>query len=91
MLRGSKTLLDLCTERFPSPRTSQHHSLIVREGTMVLTLMQGDTYQSFNLSEVDLERDPESLVDELAVLLAAPSEEPLQVDVPVKPIPDETA
>lgn len=35
---------------------------------LVLTLMLGDTYQSFNLSEPDLDRTPDALLDELAAL-----------------------
>jgi len=75
MLRAAKQLLDLCTERFPSPRSSQSHNLTIKEGFLVLTLMQGDTYLSFNLSEVDLERTPESLLDELATLVKQAAEE----------------
>ena len=90
MLRAAKTLIDLCTERFPSPRSCQNHNLVVRDGALVLTIMQGDTHQSFNLNEVDLERDPEHLVEDLAVLLAA-SPELSPVEVPVAPIPDDIA
>lgn len=68
MLRQAKELLDLCTARFPSPRPGQRHNLVVMDDRLVLTLMLGDTYQSFNLSEVDLERAPEALLDELAAL-----------------------
>jgi hypothetical protein len=95
MLRAAKTLIDLCTERFPSPRSSQHHNLVVKEDRMVLTLMQGDTYQSFNLDDNDLDKDPHQLVAELEALLAAIAAEPPPdapvVEVPARPIPDDIA
>ena len=81
MLRHAKELLELCTERFPSPRRGQRHNLVVIDGRLVLTLMMGDTYQSFNLSEVDLERAPDALLDDLAALfeptLDAPDPSPV--------------
>ncbi len=94
MLRGAKQFLDLCTERFPSPRSSQHHSLTVKEGFLILTLMQGETWMSFNLSEVDLELPAETLVDELAALVALEVEErAAQKNGEAKPTPspNETA
>jgi len=75
MLRAAKRLLDLCTERFPSPRPSQSHNFTIKDGVLVLTLMQGDVYLSFNLSEDDLERTPENLLDELATLVKQAAEE----------------
>ena len=75
MLRAAKHLLDLCTERFPSPRSCQHHSLTIREGFLNLTLMQGDTWLSLDFSEVDLERRPEDLVEEIAVMVVQAAEE----------------
>lgn len=68
MLKHAKELLELCTARFPSPRPSQHHGLTVHDGTLVLTLMLGDTYQSFSIQEADLNKSPADLLDELAAL-----------------------
>lgn len=90
MLRAAKRLLDLCTERFPSPRPSQSHSLNVKEGLLVLTLMQGDTYLSLSLNEVDLERTPESLADELPTWIAQAAEE-WAAEEAKKNVPDEIA
>lgn len=78
-MRHAKDLLDRCGARFPSPRRGQRHNLTVTDGTLVLTLMLGDTYQSFNLSDADLDRPVDDLLDDLSVLF-----EP----VPDKPDPE---
>lgn len=69
MLRDAKQFLTLCSSRFPSPRHDQRHNLTLIDGTMVLTLMFGDTYQSFNMNEADLDRPIDDLLDELSALL----------------------
>ena len=93
MLRETKRLLSLCTERFPSPRPSQHHSLTVIDGVLVLTLMQGDTYSNFNLEDGDLDKSPEQILEEVAALVAQPVEPifpPLRA-VPSPAEPDQLA
>jgi len=94
MLRTAKQLLTLCEERFPSPRPSQHHNLVIIDGVLILTLMQGDTYQSFDLVESDLDKEPALIVEELAKLLAESTVEPrgpVLVEVPGPVPPDEAA
>lgn len=62
MMKHAKQLLEQCRHKFPSTRPHQSHSLTLRDDTLVLTLMLGDTYQEFNLSDADLERPVEDLV-----------------------------
>ncbi len=85
MLRHAKDLLDACATRFPSPRSGQRHNLVVMDGVLVLTLMMGDTWQSFNLNDVDLDRPVNDLVDDLAALfeptLDAPDPSPSPVQI----------
>jgi len=71
-MKNAKTLLELCRQRFPSTRPHQSHSLSLKEGTMVLTLMLGDAVQSFNLDENDLRRDPIELLRDLERLHERP-------------------
>lgn len=87
-MRNAKRFLDLCTERFSSPRGCQHHSLTVVDGVLVLTLMQGDTWQAFDLAEADLDREPTLVCDELALLLSGQPVNSLSDD---QQIPDDTA
>lgn len=53
------------------------------DGTLVLTLMMGDTYQSFNLSDADLDRPVGDLLDDLAALF----EPTLDAPEPTPPSP----
>ena len=71
-MKNAKTLLELCRQRFPSTRPHQSHLLTIKEGTMVLTLMLGDTAQSFNLDEHDLKRPPQELLRDLERLYEKP-------------------
>jgi hypothetical protein len=67
-MRNAKTFLELCARRFPSTRPHQSHNLTFKDGKLVLTLMLGDTYQSFNIDDADLDRNPIDLVREVARL-----------------------
>lgn len=91
-MRNAKNLLDLLKSRFPSPRKDQNHSLTVQDGKMVLTLMQGNTWQSFDLTDDDLDKSFDVLVDMVAVFLETPSEMPVGiVEVPSPSIADDIA
>lgn len=71
-MKNAKEFLDLVRRRFPSPRPSQRHSLTLEGDTLVLTLMQGDTYQRFNFSEEDLKKPAPLLLAELIAVLKTP-------------------
>lgn len=93
-MRNAKILLDLCKTWFPSPRPNQNHGLNVIDNKMVLTLMLGDTYQSFEFDESDLGKEPAQLVTELVTMMAAlPPVKPRPAlwEVPAPSIPDDTA
>jgi len=75
-MRNVKQFLKLCTKHFPSPRPSQRHCLTVEGDDLVLTLMLGDTFQRFNISEADLGKPPLSLLKELREVYAKPEEPP---------------
>lgn len=64
-----KRLLEMCRHHFPSSRPWEPHRLVLKEDKLVLMLCLGNTSQSFNLSEDDLDRDPELLVTELQRLV----------------------
>lgn len=76
-MKGIKRLLELCRQKWPSPRVGQEHNVTLRDGVVVLTLMMGDVYQGFNLDDTDLDRDPESLIRDIARLMKkVPAEDP---------------
>ena len=71
-MKDAKTLLELCRQRFPLTRAYQSHALTIKDGTMVLTLMLGDTMQSFNLDDDDLKRPPSDLLRDVERLFERP-------------------
>jgi hypothetical protein len=75
-VKNVKEFLDLCQRRFPSPRTHQRHSLTLDGNTLVLTLMQGDTYQRFNLDDEDLKKPPTQLLLDLIAVMNTPTKGP---------------
>lgn len=75
-MKTAKEFLDLCRRRFPSPRPSQRHSLTLEGDTLVLTLVQGDTCQRFNLNEEDLKKPAPLLLAELIAVMKAPNQKP---------------
>jgi hypothetical protein len=75
-MKNAKSFLEMCRQRFPSTRLHQAHSLTLREDTLVLTLMLGDTAQQFNLTEADLERNPADLLADVAKLYKRPARSP---------------
>lgn len=77
-MKNAKEFLDLCRRRFPSPRPSQRHSLTLEGDTLVLTLMQGDTYQRFNFSEEDLKKPAPLLLAELIAVMKSLNRKPTE-------------
>jgi len=86
-MKNAKLFLELCRQRFPSTRPHQSHSLTLKENTFVLTLMLGDTSQSFNLDESDLLREPADLLKNVIKLFKKPKTE----QKTTTPQPDELA
>lgn len=69
-VKGSYVLLRALEERLPSPRPEQRHTLAVHANVVVLTVMMGDSWTAFDLTEEDLSRDPLELVAEVEALVA---------------------
>lgn len=76
-MKTAKELLDLCRQRFPSPRKDQRHSLTLEGDTLVLTLMNGDTYERFNFELEDLKKPAIQLFAELIAMKNTPRPPPL--------------
>jgi len=72
-MKNAKEFLDLCRRRFPSPRPHQRHNLTLEGDTLVLTLMQGDTFQRFNLDDEDLKKPAPQLLAELIAVIKTPT------------------
>lgn len=75
-MKNAREFLDLVQRRFPSPRPSQRHSLTLEGNTLVLTVMQGDTFQKFNLDEEDLKKPAPLLLAELIAVMRTPNKNP---------------
>jgi len=71
-MKNAKEFLELCRRRFPSTRPHQSHRLELQGDHLVLTLMLGDTYQVFDLTEGDLEKSAPQLLAEVATLFKRP-------------------
>ena len=69
MLRSASVFLEMCEAEFPSPRKDQRHFFAFVDGSLVLTVMRGNDFQQFTLSEADLDKEPASLIEELRTLL----------------------
>lgn len=76
-MKNVKEFLDLCHRRFPSPRPDQYHTLTLRDGVVVLTLLLGDSYQMFNLAEEDLKKPPALLLQDVVTLFKNPGSVPI--------------
>jgi len=73
-MRSALELLRFCQAEIPSTRAHQRHSIAYEDeqgGTLVLTLLLGDTWQRINLREEDLDRAPSELVEEIKRLLGS--------------------
>lgn len=83
-MKEAREFLDLCRRRFPSPRANQRHSLTLEGDTLVLTLMQGDTFQRFNIDDEDLKKPAALLLAELIAVSKTPSKKatPKNPDAP---------
>lgn len=82
-MKNAKELLRQVGERFPSPRPDQRHSLTLDGDVLVLTLMEGHTYQRFNIESHDLDKTVAQLVDELEGLVKTSLVDP---GPPIKPV-----
>lgn len=79
-MKNAKRLLEMCRKRFVTTRPNTSHSLTLNGNVLVLTLMMGDTFQSFNFDDDDLKLSPTKLVEEIARLYKQPD--------PIKPPPN---
>lgn len=85
-MKNAKTFLELCRQRFVSPRKHQAHRLELRGDTLVLVLLLGDVVQEFDLSAADLEKQPVQLLLELVPLVKPPPSGPKK-PTPFRPKP----
>lgn len=85
-MKNVKTFLELVRQRFPSTRKHQFHRLELRGDTVVLILMLGDSFQEFDLTEADLEKQPVQLLLELIPLVKTPPGGPKK-PTPLRPKP----
>ena len=69
VMKSAKNFLELCMQRFPSPRSEQRHSFTVEGDKLVLTLMLGDYCHRFDLDDEDLEKPIDTLLAELVTLI----------------------
>jgi hypothetical protein len=64
MLAHARELLAIITESIPPKEPGQHHSLTLSDHApsgLQLTLVLGDVFLAFNLSETDLQEEPGDL------------------------------
>jgi hypothetical protein len=75
-MKNAKLFLDLCARWFPSTRKHTSHTLSFKDDRLILTLNLGDTTQSFNFDEADLEKTPFDLLADVSKLYQPPARAP---------------
>jgi hypothetical protein len=68
-MKAARVLLKALMKAIP-PGPGQHHAMTVPDGEgLVVTVYRGPSWQAFTLDEVDMEREPEAVAEEIAKML----------------------
>ena len=68
IMKKALQLLTLTTIAFP-PGNRQHHALYMENDELKLCIFMGDTWQVINIDNLDLEKEPQDLVEEIKEIL----------------------